>query len=102
MSPGLYFTFTYTDADGKEVKVENAELPWEKTITVTSPFEAKLEGEITYKEEELPEKVVLCKNIKIDPSLGSITESSVIDKSKFPTFVEEYPENLKFSLSGKI
>ena len=100
LSPGLYFTFTYTDADGKEVKVENAELPWEKTITVTSPFEAKLEGEITYKEEELPEKVVFCKNIKIDPAMGSITQGSVIND--FPQFVAQHPEEFKFSLSGKI
>lgn len=102
LSPGLYFTFTYLDADGKEVKVENAELPWKKSITVNSHFEAKLEGEITYNLEELPEKVVFCKNIKIDPALASITECSVIDKSNFPTFVELHSEELKFSLSGKI
>lgn len=100
LSPGLYFTFTYTDADGKEVKVENAELPWKKTITVTSPFEAKLEGEITYKEEELPEKVVLVRNIKIN-----LPNAEIIDVSKikdFKKFVEEHPEMLKFSLSGKV
>ena len=100
LSPGLYYTFTYIDADGKEVKVENAELPWEKSITVTSPFEAKLEGEITYNTEELPEKVVFCKNIKIDPAMGSITEGSVIND--FPQFVAQHSDELKFSLSVKL
>lgn len=101
LSPGLYFTFTYTDADGKEVEVKNAELPWEKTITVTSPFEAKLEGEITYKEEELPEKVIFVKNIRII----DLPNAEIIEASKIPDFkkfVETHPEQLKFSLSGKV
>ena len=101
LSPGLYFTFTYTDADGKEVEVKNAELPWKKSITVTSPFEAKLEGKITYNEEELPEQVILVKNIKIaDLPNAEIHESSKIND--FKKFVEEYPEQLEFSLSGKL
>lgn len=101
LSPGLYFTFTYIDADGKEVKVENAELPWKKSITVTSPFEAKLEGKITYKEEELPEKVIFVRNIRIiDLPNAEIIEASKIND--FKKFVEEFPEKLEFSLSGKV
>lgn len=100
LSPGLYFTFTYTDADGKQVLVEKAELPWEKSITVKSPFEVKLEGEITYVEEELPEEVMLVKNIKINLPNASITKASQIND--FQQFVEQHSDQLKFSLSGKI
>ena len=56
VSPCFHYTFSYKDANGTMVEVNNPTLPWTKEISVTTPFEAKLEGKVTYNENELPEE----------------------------------------------
>lgn len=102
LSPCFHINFTYTDADGKQVEVNDATLPWEKSITVTSPFEAKLEGNFTYNEDELPEEVEFCKNIKINLPNAEEHEGTKNTKQKFIELVETHPEKLSFSVSGKL
>jgi hypothetical protein len=55
ISPCFHFSFSYKDANGTMVTVNDPTLPWSKEITVTTPFEAKLEGTATYNEADLPE-----------------------------------------------
>ena len=52
------YTITYVGADGNNVTVNDVTLPWTSPeLTVTLPFDAKMEGKYTYKEEELPDQV---------------------------------------------
>ena len=57
LSPCFKFNFSYVDADGRTVEKTNVTAPWEETITVHRPFNAKMEGELVYNESELPDTV---------------------------------------------
>ncbi|MFV0467812.1 MAG: hypothetical protein ACK5MK_02670 [Dysgonomonas sp.] len=44
LSPIFNASFSYKDESGEMVQVENATLPWSKTITISRPFLSKIEG----------------------------------------------------------
>ena len=41
ISPCFHYNFSYKDADGTMVEVNDPTLPWTKEINVNAPFEAK-------------------------------------------------------------
>lgn len=102
MSPCFKIDVTYIDADGQSVTETNCTLPWEKTIEVTFPFHAKMEGTFNFNEAELPDPVFYGRRIGIggykDDSFyvslsGSINART---KAQFLEAVTQDPNKLYF------
>ncbi len=102
------YTLTYVGADGNQVTVNDVTLPWTSPeITVTTlPFNAKIEGVATYKEEELPEQVGYGEvpSIVVNGSPLAIGEEGIKSSGKnvFLMLMAQNPDMLKFSLSAKV
>ena len=94
---------TYTNAKGESVTETGVTLPWEKTIEVTSPFKAKMQGELVYNVDELPEKVTFgkCYGIGYYNNSSLVIEMvgafSVDDKEGFLELLQHNPDRLKFT-----
>lgn len=94
---------TYINAKGESVTETGVALPWEKTIEVTSPFKAKMQGELVYNVDELPEKVTFGKCYGI----GYYDNSSLVidlmgaflidDKEGFLELMQAHPDRLQFT-----
>ena len=107
VSPCFHYTFSYKDANGTMVEVNNPTLPWTKEISVTTPFEAKLEGKVTYNENELPEEGKVYFG-----ALGSITFNHTTttnpnfkefhNKQQFLDFLSTHPDMLNFSFTMSV
>ena len=98
----FHFNISYTEADGSTVEVNDAALPWVKSITVTGPFEAKLEGQIYYNEEDMPDTVCFCKASDIsDVQNNPFINSYHIDllKEGMINLFTTHPDRLTFSKS---
>ena len=95
---------TYTNADGQSITENGITLPWTKSVEVTPPFNAKMEGEYVYNEAELPDVVVSGKRYGI----GSYTSSSLsivmigtlgsASKENFLNLMASHPDRLKFTM----
>ena len=103
MSDCFRLNVTYTNANGQEVTENGLELPWSKSVEVTAPFHAKMQGELVYNEEELPEHVVYGKRYGIGAySNGSLSIEMVgsmgsASKENFINTVNEHPDRLQFT-----
>ena len=95
----FHFSFSYKDANGNMVEVNNATLPWTKAITANLPFTAKLEGIITYDEAEMPDDVwfVKCYQVSIDPNMYLETSVRHGSKEAMIQGLHDNPELLTFS-----
>ena len=78
------------------VEVNDATLPWTKEISVNTPFEAKIQGKITFNEAELPEQVKLAK-IALINDMGEKNGSTFDSKEDFLEWIADRPEKLEFS-----
>lgn len=96
VSPCFHYSFSYKDADGKMVEVEDATLPWTKEISVKTPFEAKIEGKVTYNEAELPEDVKFA-TIALINGQGESGGSTFYSKEDFVEWITTHPQKLEFS-----
>ena len=102
------YTITYTGADGKPVTVNDVTLPWTSPeITVTTlPFNAKIEGVGTYKEEELPANICIGQSSRITANGALVaagqTPYQLVGKARFLELMAQNPDLLKFSLSGEV
>ena len=102
------YTITYVGADGNKVTVNDVTLPWTSPeLTVTLPFDAKMEGKYTYKEEELPDQVCYGQipSILSGEKLVAIESSTNIvsgSKESFLNYISQNPDKVNFSLSGKV
>ena len=103
MSDCFKLNVTYLDANGQEVTENGATLPWTKVVEITSPFHAKMVGELVYNEDELPETVVFGKRYAIVPfEVGSDLPVyngglSVGSKESFLGVMAQHPDRLKFT-----
>ena len=103
MSECFKLNVTYLDANGKEVTESGVSLPWTKEIEVTKPFHAKMNGQIVYNEEELPDKVVFGTHVGIGYYKGTSLIISLTggltsgDRDKFLQLMENNPDKLKFT-----
>lgn len=103
MSDCFKLNVTYTNAKGESVTETGVVLPWEKSFEVTSPFKAKMEGEIVYNESELPDEVVFGKRYGIGYYNNSslviemVGAFSVDDKEGFLELLQHNPDRLKFT-----
>lgn len=103
MSPALKMNVTYTDADGQQVTENNVTLPWVKTVDVERPFHAKLTGQITFNEEELPDPVVLVRSYGIglyvngSGNIDMTSTTSTMSKENFLKLISEHPDRLQFT-----
>jgi hypothetical protein len=107
VSPYFHYTFKYKDADGTMVEVNDPTLPWTKEISVKTPFEAKLEGSVTYNENELPEQGEI-----VFGTLGSIKSGddkttplgpgTFHSRQQFLDFLSTHPERLNYSFTLSI
>lgn len=94
---------TYTNANGESVTETGVTLPWSKSVEVTTPFHAKMQGEYVYNENELPDQVVSGKRYGIGAytsgslnieMVGSFSSGS---KESFLNLMTHNPDRLKFS-----
>lgn len=96
------YTISYVGVDGKLVTVNNIKLPWTSPeFEVTLPFTAKVEGNATFNEAELPDQVVFRSIRTIYVNSGQYTDGTLSFLSK-DRFLEEYaanPDLLKFNFS---
>ena len=103
MSDCFKLNVTYTNAKGESITETGVVLPWEKSFEVTSPFTAKMEGELVYNENELPGEVIYGKRYGI----GYYNKSTLVidmvgafskdDKEDFLEVLQNNPNRLKFS-----
>ena len=100
------YTFSYQGADGQMVTVNDVTLPWSSPeITVTLPFTAKIEGNATYNEADLPDQVVYgCVYYISANGVEFQHEGGLYSASKegFIHIMAENPDDLKFSYSKTI
>lgn len=102
------YTITYVGADGNQVTVNDITLPWTSPeLTVTLPFEAKMEGQYTYKEEELPDQVGFGQitSIVSDGKLianGSSDNIASLPKAGFLHYISQNPDAASFNLSCRV
>jgi hypothetical protein len=102
------YTITYVGADGNNVTVNDVTLPWTSPeLTVKLPFDAKMEGKYTYKEEELPDQVgfgqithIVSGNKPIASGPGDMIAS--LTKAGFLQYISQNPDVVSFSLSGRV
>ena len=100
------YTFSYLGADGQMVAVNDVTLPWTSPeLTVTLPFTAKIEGQGTFNEADLPDPVV-CGHLYYLYADGNEyqTEGGLIslERNAFMPYLAENPNLLKFSYSKTI
>ena len=100
VSPCFHYSFSYKDADGKMVEVTDATLPWTKEISVNVPFEAKIEGKVTYNEADLPEQVEYARIALINGE-GEKSGYST-SKADFIEWIATHPEKLNYSKTKTI
>jgi hypothetical protein len=101
------YTITYVGADGNKVIVNDVTLPWTSPeLTVTLPFDAKMEGKYTYKEEELPDQVGFGQITSIVSGNRPIANGedviASLAKAGFLQYVSQNPDVVSFSLSGRV
>ena len=101
------YTITYVGADGNNVTVNDVTLPWTSPeLTVTLPFDAKMEGKYTYKEEELPDQVGFGQITYIysgEKLIATGTDNIVsLPKAGFLNYISQNPDATSFSLSAKV
>lgn len=99
---------TYTNAKGESVTENGVEVPWSKSIEVTLPFKAKMEGKLVYNENELPAQVVYGKRYGIGYSTGGSQSIEMMGafssakKDKFLERIQENPKLLEFSVEKEL
>ena len=95
----FHYNISYTDADGSTVTVEDAQMPWTKSIKVPTSFVAKLEGTITYDEADMPDYVCFIKAYQISPSPNAELERHHTHGTKEHMLqaFHDHPENLTFT-----
>ncbi len=99
MSPCFKVNVTYTDANGQSITENNATLPWTKSIEVTLPFHAKMEGAYTFNEADLPDYVYFgkCIGIGLDNPWEDAASMGGLSKQKFLEYLADHPEHLQFT-----
>ncbi len=101
------YTITYVGAEGNKVTVNDVTLPWTSPeLTVKLPFDAKMEGKYTYKEEELPDQVAFGQITNIVSGNKPIANGEDIiaslAKAGFLQYISQNPDAVNFSLSGRV
>ena len=100
------FDVTYTGANGEQVEVKGVTLPWTSPeLTVTLPFTAKIEGQATFNEADLPDPVVFGQLYYLyangdECQFGG--ELMAVERNAFMPYLAENPDILKFSYSKTI
>ena len=103
MSDCFKLNVTYVDANGKEVTETGVTLPWTKEFEVTKPFHAKMDGQIVYNVDELPDPVVYgtCYGIGYYQGTALIitmeSDMTTGSKERFLGVMEHNPDKLKFT-----
>ena len=100
------YTISYQGADGQMVTVNDVTLPWTSPeLTVTLPFTAKIEGQATFNEADLPDPVIFGQLYYLyangdECQFGG--ELMAVERNAFMPYLAENPDILKFSYSKTI
>lgn len=100
------YTFSYIGADGQMVTVSDVALPWTSPeLTVNLPFTAKIEGQATFNEADLPDPVIFgqlyylyVNGDEFQVEGGLMTT----ERDAFMPYIADNPDMLKFSYSKTI
>ncbi|MBR4837499.1 MAG: hypothetical protein IK004_03560 [Bacteroidales bacterium] len=102
----FHFNISYTEADGSTVTIEDATLPWNKSITVEAPFEAKIEGNIYYNEDDMPNEGVFCfcRTFDVSNTINPYPSwyHQDLTKDKYIQLFAAHPERLHFEKTYKV
>ena len=100
------YNVSYLGADGQMVAVNDVTLPWTSPeLTVALPFTAKIEGQASYNEADLPENVVYGRVYSFYVNGSKFHNFEYIapySKEDFIQYVSDDPNVLKFSYSTEI
>lgn len=100
------YTFSYLGADGQMVAVNDVTLPWTSPeITVTLPFTAKIEGQASYNEADLPESLVFGRAFSLlvnGSEWYKVNSFNPLPREGFIQMVAEDPNFVKFNYSSTI
>ena len=100
------YTVSYLGANGQMVTVNDVTLPWTSPeLTVTLPFTAKMEGQATFNEADLPDPVIFGQLYYLyangdECQFGG--ELMAVERNAFMPYLAENPDILKFSYSKTI
>ena len=100
------YTISYVGADGQMVTVNDVTLPWTSPeLTVTLPFTAKIEGQASYNEADLPASLIFGRAFSLLVN-GSewyrVNEFYPLSNEGFIQMVSEEPNFVKFSYSNTV
>lgn len=104
MSDCFKLNVTYTNAEGESVTETGVVVPWTKSFEVTLPFNAKMEGEFVYDENELPEQLVFGKRYGVGCYSGSSLAIEMVgsfasaSKENFLNLMQNHPDRLQFTV----
>ena len=101
VSPCFKVNVTYTDANGQSVTENEATLPWTKSIEVTLPFHAKMDGTYTFDEADLPDMLYFGTLYEIGLDIDYVIPSGGLQgfkKEKFLEYIAAHPEKLSFTV----
>ena len=103
MSECFKLNVTYLGANNQEVTENGITLPWTKVVEVSSPFHAKMTGELVYNAEELPDTVIFGKPHGIGYYNGATLVVELIgglgtgSKQNFLNMMAQDPTKLQFT-----
>jgi hypothetical protein len=101
LSPIFNATIQYKNENNQTITLENEALPWEKTITVTTPFDASINGKyVVIANAEIPDPVTVGQNVFIIQN-GINMNSTQSHLSIAKNRLDEWLSERSFSLTHK-
>ena len=105
ISSCFHYNLSYVNAKGETVNVNNVSPGWTApSFEVKSPFTAKIEGTITYNENELPEGTIVFGGIPViyytqngvQRHTQADNANKFSSKSQFLDYIATQPDRLEF------
>lgn len=105
ISSCFHYNLSYVNANGETINVNNVNPGWTTTsFNVKSPFTAKIEGTITYNENELPDGTIVFGGIPVIYYMQNGVQrhtqadnaNKFSSKSQFLDYIASHPDRLKF------
>ena len=104
ISSCFHYNLSYVNANGETVNVSNVSPGWNSSFEVKSPFTAKIEGVITYDENELPDGTIVFGGVPViyytKNGVQQHTQDEITgtfsSKSQFLDYIATHQDKLHF------